>query len=256
MRSGAEKLTAPAGFRFPLLGQVRPELWVSVNGFLSFANPGASTANSDFTLAANSAPSMLAPFWDDLTMGLNSKVFSALLTSTNGERYLVVQWHKFQLAGDANSELTFQVHLYETGQVTFVYKTLTGALTSATIGVKDTAYPLAQQYSFNSTTVTASADLELNYFAGGPADGTVNLTAGRSKRIEFFGRTATGLVPASAELRSFGPGDVSVTEAMPFPEASVSAAGQWVELRNTADASVNFEGLVVDSQGSSPDGGL
>ena len=36
-----------------------------------------------------------------------------------GERYLVVQWEKLQLAGDPASELTFQVHLYETGQVTY-----------------------------------------------------------------------------------------------------------------------------------------
>ena len=252
---GAEKLTPPAGFRFPLLGQVRPELWVSVNGFIAFANPGASAANSDISLAANAAPTLLAPFWDDLTMGMNSKVFYSLLTATSGERYLVVQWDKFQIAGAATSELTFQVQLYETGQVTFIYKTVTGTLSSATIGVKDAAYPLAQQYSFNSTTINPSPDLELNFFTGGPADGMLNIVAGRSKRIEFFGRTATGLVPASAELRSFGPGDVSVSEAMPFPEASVATLGQWVELQNNADVAVDFDGLLVDSTGSTVDGG-
>lgn len=253
--NGAAKLTPPAGFRFPFLGQVRNELFVSVNGFITFVAPGALVANTDITAAADTAPTMIAPFWDDLTMAMTSKVFYALQTATSGERYLVIQWDKFQIAGDANSELTFEVHLYETGQVAFIYQTLTGAMNSCTVGVKDTAYPLAQMFTFNSTTTVPSIGLELNYFSGGPADGTLNLTAGKSKRIEFFGRTATGLVPASAELRSFGPGDVTITEAMPFPEASVSSLGQWVELRNNAEVAVDLDGLLVDSTGSSVDGG-
>lgn len=253
--NGAAELIAPAGFRFPYLGQVRPQLFVSVNGFITFSAPAALTANTDFTATADTAPTMIAPFWDDLTMGMNSKVLHLMRTAVSGERYLVVQWDKFQIAGDANSELTFQVHLYETGQVVFIYQTLTGAVNSVTIGIKDTAYPLVQQYTYNSTATVPSALLELNYFSGGPADGMLNLVAGRSRRVEFFGRTATGLVPASAELRSFGPGDVTVTEAMPFPEASVSTLGQWVELRNNATVAVDFDGLLVDSTGSSVDGG-
>ena len=253
--NGSAKLTPQLGFRFPFLGQVRAELYVSVNGFITFFSPGALAANSDFTAMNDPAPTMIAPFWDDLTMGMTSKVFYALQTSTAGERYLVIQWNRFQIAGDANSELTFQVHLYETGQVTFVYRTLTGAVNSCTVGIKDTAYPLAQIYTANSMTTVPSVFLELNYSTGGPADGMLNLTAGRSRRLAFFGRTATGLVPASAELRSFGPGDVSITEAMPFPEASVTALGHWLELKNNADVAVDFDGLRVESTGSTVDGG-
>ncbi len=253
--NGSAKLTPPAGFRFPFLGSVRPELWVSVNGLITFAEPGANATNNDLTATGNADPSLLAPFWDDLTMAMTSSVFYALKTAASGERYLIIQWDKFQLAADTNSELTFQVHLYETGQVAFIYQTLNGTLNSATVGVKDAAYPLVQQFTYNSMTTVPSALLELNYFTGGPADGMLNLVASKSKRVEFFGRTATGLVPASAELRSFGPGDVTVNEAMPFPEATSTALGQWVELKNNATVPVDFEGLVVDSTGSSADGG-
>lgn len=252
--NGWAKLTLPAGFRFPFVGEVRPELYVSVNGFLTFFAPGAMAANSDFTASGDTAPTMIAPFWDDLSMGPGSKVLTALQVASNNERYLVVQWDKVQLAGDANSELTFEVHLYETGQVTFVYSTLTGATNSCTVGIKDTVYPLVQQYTFDSATTAPSTLLELNYLTGGPANGTLNFTASRSKRIEFFGRTATGLVPASAEVRSFGPGDVTITEAMPFPEASSTTYGQWVELRNNGFVAVDFDSLSVDSLGS-VDGG-
>ncbi len=252
--NGSARLTAPAGFRFPFLGSVR-DLFVSVNGAITFSAPGTLSANSDFTATGDSAPSMIAPFWDDLSMATTSKVLYGLRTATTGERYLVVQWDKFQLASDAASQLTFQVHLYETGQIAFVYQTLTGAASSATVGIKDTAYPLVQQFTFNSTTTVPSTFLELNYLTGGPADGMLNLVAARSRRVEFFGRTATGLVLASAELRSFGPGDVTISEVMPFPEPSVSALGQWVELRNNATVPVDFDGLLVDSTGSSVDGG-
>lgn len=253
--NGSAQVVQPLGFRFPLLGQLRPEIWVSVNGFITFSAPSALPANIDFTAMNDNAPTMLAPFWDDLAMGMTSKVFSKLATATNGERYLIVQWDKVQLAADTNSELTFQVHLYETGQVTFIYQTLTGAVNSATVGVKDPAFPLIQQYAYNSNTSPPSNLLELSFFTGGPPSGMLTLTAGRSRRVEFFGRTATGLVPASAELRSFGQGDVTITEAMPFPEASSSMFGQWIELQNNADVAVDFENLVVDSLGSMADGG-
>ncbi|MFT3711236.1 MAG: lamin tail domain-containing protein [Archangium sp.] len=252
---GNAKLVPPAGFHFPMLGTIQPSLFVSVDGFITFAAPPALMSNSDFTASGNSAPSMIAPFWDDLTMGMASKVLYGVQTDTNGERFLVVQWEKVELAGVSGTELTFEVQLFETGQITFVYKTLSGAVNSATIGIKDAAYPVVQQFTYNSSTVVPVAGLELNFFTGGPADGMQTFTATRSQRLEFFGRTAMGLVPVSAEVRAFGPGDVSVTEAMPLPEASVSATGQWVELRNNATVPVDFDGLLVSSLGSSVDGG-
>jgi hypothetical protein len=253
--NGVAQFTPPANFRFPYLGTLRTTLQVAVDGFIAFATPVPTGANTNFAASGNTAPSLLAPFWDDLVMGPNSKLYAALQTSSLGERFLVVQWEKVQIAGDANSELTFQVQLFETGQVTFIYKTLTGTLSSATVGVKETGANVVQVYNFNSATGAVTPDLELNFFAGHPADGTRTFTAQRSERIEFFGRTATGIVPVSAEVRSFGPGDVTVTETMPLPEASAVTAGQWIELRNNAAVPVDFDGLVISSSASSADGG-
>ena len=250
---GAERIPLPAGFGFPLLGRVQKDLWASVNGFVAFAKPAGLSANADLT-AAGTTPSMLAPFWDDLTMGANSKILVGSSVSTTNERFVVVQWNKVQIAGDANSELTFQVQLYETGQVTFVYGTMTGTLTSATIGVKDTQWPAAQQYAYNSMSTTPSSGLELNYFTGGPGDGTLTFNAGASQRIVFYGRTATGLMTTGADLRTFAAGDVVVNEAMPVPEASATA-GQWLELRNNQPTTIDLGGLWVLSP-TSADGGF
>lgn len=254
---GRERLQLPSGFSFPLLGAQHTEVWISVNGFISFSNPtGAFSSNA--ALTATSTPNMLAPFWDDLTLGMTSSIIYSVQTSTTGERFLAVQWDKVKIAGDANSELTFQAHLYETGQVSFLYKTMTGTLTSATVGVKDTVSATTQQYVFNNAPVTAviSNDSELTFFTGGPPDGTRSFTATVSKRIDFFARTATAVLPVSAEVRAFGPGDVSISEVMPLPEASVASTGQWIELRNNAAVEVDFDGLVVTTSGSTPDAGF
>jgi hypothetical protein len=250
---GAALIPAQPGFRFPMLGQVQENLWVSVNGFIAFSKPAALTSNTDLADAGDTAPSMLAPLWDNLTLAGTSKVLYALLTAPNNERYLVVQWDKMQLAGDANSELTFQAQLYETGQVTFVYKTITPAVSTATIGVKDTSFPAGQVYAFNSTTAQPVADLELNYFTGGPANGSVPFKASGSRQINFVGRLAQGRVVASAEVRAFGTGDITINEVMPFPEATATA-GQWVEFKNNTGGTLNVEGLVVDTLGSDAGG--
>lgn len=257
---GSERVTLPAGFRFPLLGRFQQELWVSVNGFVSPTQLGAQSSNLDLapTLAdggvgSTTAPTILAPFWDDLVLGMNSRVLVDTVTTTNGERFLVVQWDDVQVAGDASSSLTFQAHLYETGQVAFVYETMTGALNSATIGVRDATWPLSQQYSFNSMTTLASPGLELNYFTGGPADGTLTFTSAKTTALSFVGRTTTGALGVSAQILAFGVGDVVVSEAMPAPQSASLSFGQWVEFRNNQPSTVDFGGLVVRSPGS--DGG-
>jgi hypothetical protein len=255
---GRERLLLPSGFTFPLLGELRSDLWVSVNGFIALSSP-STALSSNAALTASSTPAMLAPFWDDLTMVATSRILTSVQTSpTTGERYFVVQWDKFKRAGDMSSDLTFQVQLFETGQVSFVYKTVTAAvLNSATVGIKDVATATTQQFVFDGAPMTAivANDLELAFFTGAPVAGTRTFTATVSKRIEFFARTATAVLPVSAEVRTFGAGDVSVTEVMPLPEASVATTGQWIELRNNATIDLDFDGLVVSSTGSTPDGG-
>lgn len=257
---GSERLTLPQGFRFPLLGRVQSQLWVSVNGFISFSNLGAQTSNLDLApvtadggVGTTTAPTLLAPFWDDLSLGMTSKILVDRLTNATGEQFLVVQWDDVQIAGDPASSLTFQAHLYETGQVAFVYETMTGTLTSATIGVRDATWPVSQQYAFNSMTTIASPGLELNYFSGGPADGSLTIPSAQTGALSFVGRTAMSPMGVSANIVTFGVGDVRVTEAMPVPEASVLTTGQWVEFRNEQPFTVDFGGLVVRTPGS--DGG-
>ncbi len=252
---GSELIPDQAGFVFPLAGRAMPELWVSANGFIAFAKPAALPTNADIGLSTNSSPAMVAPFWDNLIVPATGKVLYELKTdSTTNERFLVVQWNKVQISGATTSELTFQAQLFETGQVRLVYGTMTGTLTSATVGVKAAHEAVRQRFMYNASGGPVVADLELNYFVGGPADGTLGVSRATSRRLNFFGRTPTGLMAVSAEVRTFGLGDIAVTEAMPFP-ATGASAGQWLELRNTLTTPLEVEGLIVTSLGSSVDGG-
>lgn len=247
---GASEIVPPAGFHPVMLGIERPRLWVSVNGFIAFAAPAALPTNSDFEATGNTAPLMLAPFWDDLTLASTSKVLTALGPPTpNGERRFIVQWDKV-LQG--TTEVTFQVQLTESGTVTYVYGALNGATGStATIGIKDTDF--IEVHSFNAASVTDGA--ELAFFSGALPTGMLSFTANTSRLISFFGRTATGVIPFVAPLVALNQGDLTLSEAMPSPEASVASTGQWVEVRNNTDVPINLNGLTLTSTGSTPDGG-
>jgi hypothetical protein len=255
---GVEQLPPFPGFVFPLAGTPRPDLFVGANGFLTVARPSTGLPTNS-ALTTTTPPTILAAFWDNLTLAPTSKVLYALTTDpTTTEQVLVVEWNKVQIVGDPASELTFQAQLFETGQVTFVYGQMTGTLTSATVGIKDTQAPAwNQQYSHDGAPAAVNTADELNFLSGAPADGALTQTGASDRRINFFGRTGTALLALSAEVRTFAANEVRVTEVMPQPAASIASTGQWFELFNTRDASVDFGGLLLTTdQSTIPDGGF
>ena len=249
---GSAEVTVPSAFHFTLLGIERPTLWVSVNGFIAFAPPAALNANADIGLSTNTSPSMLAPYWDDLTLSPTSRVLVGFATPLpTGERRYVIQWDKVIVSG---VEVTFQVQLTESGTVNFVYGAMNGQTgASATIGVKDTANALVQRTSFNSASITDND--ELAFFAGAAPNGNFQLLANTSKLVTFTGRTATSVIPFVVPLVALNTGDLRISEAMPNPHPSVTFSGQWVEIRNTTDVPINLNSLVLSST-TSLDGGF
>ncbi len=256
--NGSAEVRLPLGFRFPFLGVTRSSLWVSVNGFIAIAPPPALSANVD--LNAAEVPTMIAPFWDDLALSApTSQIFAGFGPNTaDGERVFIIQWNDVQRVGAIGSHLTFQVQLTETGAVTFIYQTLTGGQVTgetATIGVKEATQLVTQLHSSNSVNPSIAEGMELRFFSGAPVASTLQLFADTSKSITFFGRTGQGVIPINTPLVALGPGDILVSEAMPFPHSTVAATGQWVELRNTLDTTIDLNGATLKSTGS-VDGGF
>jgi hypothetical protein len=168
-----------------------------------------------------------------------------------------VQWNELERMGEPGSSYTFEVQLYESGQVMFVYGPFSGAATGTTVGLK--VGSTTRQYAAPTQSSSVAPDLELDFFTVSSAAASVELTPTDATPVLFYARTASELLPARVLPRVFGPGDLDVTEAMPLPESITGSSGQWVELRNNTVATLNLSGLSIQPAGATtpfiiPDG--
>jgi|GEM_PF-1675538 len=247
---GVATFTVPNGYRFPFITNSVGKFTVGVNGFLALAPTTGSTLinNVDFK-AATGLPNvpLIAPFWDNLDLGSAGDVFWSL-EGTAFPRRLIVQWNKVNAGSDTSSDLTFQVQLFETGEVRFIYKTLQDAASqfaqgqSATVGIFAGVGLFAGQHSFNAATLAPGQ--ELTWFTQGLATGTSTIKVGNTNLSPgFFYKTAGGgYVYVSIPVRVFGPNSVKVNEAMPVADPG-TAMGQYVELYNPSTEALDVSGL-------------
>ena len=246
---GTSAFTVPQGFKFPFLTSTIGSFTAGVNGFLALA-PTTAGLNANVDLkAATGLPtvSLIAPFWDNLDLGMGGDVYWALEGAAFPRR-LIVQWNKVNVGGDVTSNLTFQVQLFETGELRFLYKTLQDAAMtsaqgqSATVGVFGGSTIFAGQHSYNAATLVEGQ--EVTWFTQGQATGTSMLKVGTTPVTRgFFYKTATGgWVYVGIPVRVFGLNSVKVNEAMPIPDTAATM-GQYVELYNPQPNDLDVSGL-------------
>jgi hypothetical protein len=249
---GTAEFTAPGGFVFPFVTTRASTFTASVNGVLVLGNRAVTSNNADVGAAGYSGPALLAPFWDDLDLGSTGTV-KYYLDGAHFPRTLIVQWSKVAISGASGTELTFQVQLSETGKFLFVYKTLTGADSdSATIGAVESPKTFQRALSHNAAGAVAEGQ-ETVWFANdlSRVAGTQALTLTRSRPFGFFVENASNqLIAVQGMPRVFAANSVLVNEAMPVPNAAVPQ-GQWIELFNTTDQTLDLDGLELVS-GSGP----
>lgn len=112
----------PDGFTFPWFGYDVSQLAWTANGVISFssvvvdwgstgANEGPLPVPGDVTFA---------PFWDDLDAGTVGQVLVGC-TTVDGRRCLIVQWAHMQFYKTLDSDLNFEVLLFEDGSFEFRY---------------------------------------------------------------------------------------------------------------------------------------
>lgn len=149
-------------------------LTVSTNGWMV---PKAYTGDSNYTnkvspdSVAPDVGGVIAPFWDDLRF-LSTRSGSALLVQrfaasedpNEARPHWVIQWNKIEayLTGD---ELTFEVKLFDTGDIEYHYATMMSATTanrangnSATVWLEspEAAPARALVYSVNRAAITSN----------------------------------------------------------------------------------------------------
>ncbi|MGQ0505612.1 MAG: hypothetical protein ACT4TC_09855 [Myxococcaceae bacterium] len=100
-------------------------LSISANGWCAFSEVALIGSDDAQLDDYGTAPLALAPYYDDLRVTADSRVYVRQDGPENNRR-LIVQWESFQRDGAPNSKLTFQAQLHARGKVVFAYKTLQG----------------------------------------------------------------------------------------------------------------------------------
>ena len=121
---------AITGFTFPFYGTAYSQVYVSSNGLLSFGYGNGSPGNNQ--IPGPGAPqNTIAAFWDDLDTRTTGTVYYKQEATR-----LILQFQSVGRYGGGAGSYTFQVVLHSTGKIELRYKTMTGILDSASIGVE------------------------------------------------------------------------------------------------------------------------
>ncbi|SDC66926.1 carboxypeptidase regulatory-like domain-containing protein [Actinokineospora iranica] len=154
----ATGITLPFGFFF--YGRTYHSAFVTTNGHINFL--ARSTAFTNVALPALNAPNAaIYPFWDDLFLDANSRVYTKT-TGVAPNREFVVEWRDATFYQATSTRVDFEAVLSENGEISLRYRGLDPAVpretgVSATVGIENHTGTVGLQYSLNSP-VLSDAD--------------------------------------------------------------------------------------------------
>lgn len=171
-------------FEFTIYEESWNTAYVGVNGWIHFGTTPAGWYSNQTIPNAAAPNNFLAVFWDDLDMRTNGAVYTYHDAVNN---LFIVQWTNNQQSGSGS--LTFQAILTPWGGVTYQYLTMTGTLTSATVGIENSTGTDGLQVVFNAAYIANNLAVKIN-----------------TPRIEWLSVT-----PTSGTVPEGGTTDVTVT---------------------------------------------
>ncbi len=135
------------GFNFKYYGQNYSQVYISSNGHLMFTAPTGNTMTNAQIPSSATPNGIICPFWDDLDGSSQGNVYY----KQDGNKFIVqfTNWQKYS----STSSLTFQIVLYQSGKIEFYYNTMTGTLTSATVGIENHTGTVGLQVVYNAAYV-------------------------------------------------------------------------------------------------------
>lgn len=135
----------PIGFDFEFYGNTYSELWVSTNGWASFTSTTSSDYSNDPLPAAYGPRNLLAPWWDDHHFYYAERVYYYY----DGTKF-ILQFHNVEHYGHTGT-YTYQIILNPDGSIVYQYLSMTGLLTSATIGIQNYDRDDGLQVAYNTS---------------------------------------------------------------------------------------------------------
>jgi len=228
-----DDFTAPIdiGFDFKFYENTYNQLFISTNGMLTFET-GSSAFSNQF-LPLDSVPNnLVAPFWDDLQLGAGQVYY--WFDSASPRRF-VIEWHQVVKFGSADL-LTFEVVLFENGDILFQYQDLNGDLVNATVGIEDQDGVNGLLYLYNAPGLTSG--LALHFFRPTPA---ANAKVAPLYQSALSYNIYTQFQASVSNIGELGPDTLNLT--------AVSSASGWTVSFYRADNSAalvdtNLDGMV------------
>lgn len=216
------------GFAFPYYLRNYSQFWVCANGRLGFEPAAASSAYRNRPLPATSGGPCAAPFWQDL----NCLPDGVVRYYSDGAR-LVVSWLDVVIYGSTN-KLAFQAIIGQDGVIVFQYKSMSGVVSNATVGIQATNAPApAVQVAYREPYVKSGLAVAFkpgqgDWLSFSPQGGTVPAWSVTSVWVYANAANLTeGVYRATAVIAhngTEGPIAVPVELIVPEPAGAVIAA--------------------------------
>jgi len=137
----------PIGFDFKYYENTYNQLHISTNGFISFES-GSTTLTNQFLPQDPDPNNIIAPFWDDLNLAEIGDIYYWLDDLSSPKKF-VIEWNQVVKFGSTDL-LTFEIVLYENGDILFQYQDLNGDLVNSTVGIEDKEGSDGLLYLFNA----------------------------------------------------------------------------------------------------------
>jgi len=145
------------GFTFPF-GSTLTSTQVTINSNGALTLSGSWNTYANQAIPSNSKPTIIAPYWDDLNRNSGGTIRYGTFGNAGNKRFIVA-WNNVPHY-PSNGSYTFQVVLYENGDIRYRYSngctSCTGS--SATIGIQE-SNSIFEQHLVNQATLDRTKDI-------------------------------------------------------------------------------------------------
>lgn len=215
-------------------------LSVSPNGWVVFSASAQTGPDNNTGPMKILPPLAVAPFWDDLTPGPHGRLYLEI-RGFGPDAKLIVQWNRFALDGQPQSELTFQAQVGGDGQIVFAYGTLSATTTlSPTVGINDGT----QTDALSPSSAVAMGDT-WKFFGVATLPAPLRV---RAQPTPLDVLMPQGVCRVSADAR-LPKGQFGITELNPLPKTGV-VDGEWIEISNFSSTPMDLKDWSLDFGGT------
>ena len=207
-------------FVFPFYGNNFSSIYVGSNGYVTLGTPSTSLSNSP--LPSTSAPiNLIAAFWDDLLPASSGDVFFKDYSD-----HAIIQFNNVALY-NLTGYVTFQIVLNRDGSILYYYRSMSGTLTSSTVGIQNQTGSTGLTIAYNTTYIKNNLAIKISkgptWFGINTTSGTVAPGSSMPLTLTF---DATQTVPGSySGILRFAHNDPLSTSPLDIPVTLLVTTG-------------------------------